>query len=427
MGNTCAPNRDMVYDERGMEYGNMESRPTQSYTDLINSYQSENEKLSKEVQSFKKQPMQNDEIIGQLRALKELLESKQKAQVQHQLEAALHSKATSMVTSHSFRKLLKAGYIESFGLAGSELARRKWVELYFYSAETTESKIIKGKVMLSYCDDELSHCFKRCQVVRMGEIEGKMIEDKSFSVVVMIAQSERALVIGCNDDRARGSWLKAFNDGFKEAAMDLNRRKTVNDWTIIEVEVNKKKLGIRVKEKLQGAVLSRMKSLDWEDIDSKAQEVHTTTPGVSPRGWNPCDLEVTAVNDQTLFASGLTTNYILSAINGQSLRGMAYYKQLEHLNRTMRPYTLTFLKKIDNKNIAFPRILEELLAEGDNAFKSAAYELVQGSEFAIELSKSEDKATTIGKLLCNRYRLMDVLENTKSSIHFKQRLQNEKL
>jgi len=425
MGNTCAPNRDMEYGGRQTEYGNMEYMPTQSYTDLINSYQSENEKLSREVQSIKKHPMQNDEVTGQLRALKELLESKQKAQTQHQLEAALHSKAAFMVTSRSFRKLLKAGYIETFGLAGSKSVRRKWVELYFYSAETTESKIIKGKLILNYADNELSHCLKRCHVVRMGEIADQMNLDNSFPVVVMISGSERALVIGCNSDEARGSWLKAFNDGFKEVAMDLNRRKTVNDYAIIEVEVNKKKLGIRVKEKLQGAVLSRMKSLDWEDIDSKAQEVQT--PGISPRGWNPCDLEVTAVNDQSLFASGLTTNYILSAINGQSLRGMAYYKQLEHLNRTMRPYTLTFLKKIDKQNVAFPRILEELLAEGDNAFKSAAYELVKGSEFEIELSKSEDKNATIGELLCNRYRLMDVLENTKSSLHFNRRLQKEKL
>jgi len=125
MGNTCAPNRDMVYGGRQTEYGNMDYMPTQSYTDLINSYQSENEKLSKEVQSIRKQPMQNDEITGHLRALKELLESKQKAQVQHQLEAALHSKATTMVTSRSFRKLLKAGQIETFGLGGSSSVRRK--------------------------------------------------------------------------------------------------------------------------------------------------------------------------------------------------------------------------------------------------------------------------------------------------------------
>merc|ERR1719320_2222402 len=220
----------------------------------------------------------------------------------------------------------------------------------------------------------------------------------------MISGSEREVVIGCKDDEANESWLKAFNDGFKDVAMDLNRRKTVNDYTIVEIEVNKKKLGIRVKERLHGALLSRMKSLDWEDIDSKAEEVHTPAPGGSPRGWNPCDLEVTAVNDQSLVASGLTNNYILSALNGQNLRGMAYYKQLEHLTRTERPYTLTFLKKIDEQNIAFPRILEELLADGDNAVKSAAYELVKGTDFARELSKSEDKTATIAKLLSNRRR-----------------------
>jgi len=383
--------------------------------------------LTKEVKAIRKQPVQNGDVLEQLITLKALLKTKQKAQVQHQLEAALHSRATSLVSTQSFRKLFKAGYVEKFGEPESSLARPKWVELNFHSAEATECRVNKGKLMLSWADTKVSHSLKRCRVVRMGESDSQMMMHKSFSVILLMSGSVKEIVFGCKDEETMQSWVQAFSDGFKNVKMDLNRHKTVNDYSIIEVEVRKKKLGIRVKEKLQGVVLSKMKSLNWEDIDSKTQELSMTTPGGSPRGWNPCDLEVTAVNDQALFASGLTENSILSAINGQNLRGMAYYKQLEHLNSTERPYTLTFLKKIDGQKIAFPRIIQELLADGDNEVKSAAYDLVKGSKFARELDESKDKAAVIAEMLANRQRLMDVLENTASSIYFKRRLRIEDL
>jgi len=123
-------------------------------------------------------------------------------------------------------------------------------------------------------------------------------------------------------------------------------------------------------------------------------------------------LEVTCVNDPSLFASGLTANYIVSAINGQNLRGMAYFKQVEHLNSTKRPFTLTFVKKT-KEHIAYAEMLGKLVEPGDDEVKSAFYDLINGSEFAIELGESDDQAAKIAELLDDPERLTCVLQKTR--------------
>jgi len=207
--------------------------------------------------------------------------------------------------------------------------------------------------------------------------------------------------------------LQAFKDGFKEVELDQHKHKTVNDYTVIEVEFRKAKLGFRVEEKATEVGWSKWPT-ERSVADKKTEQDTGETPRSprSPRGGNPCDLEVTAVNDKSLFASGLTQNYIVSAINGQNLRGMAYYKQVDHLNKTKKPFTLTFVKTTE-KYIAYAETLQKLVEPGDNAIKAAFYNLVNGSEFAKELDESEDKAGAIAGLLEDQERLTGVLQKTR--------------
>jgi len=431
MGNTCAPdNRDdglLEIDPANMD----QARPSAKFEKIINSYQVEYEKMKREVEELRNQEaeekrnvqsMQNDEIMEEVMSLKALLESKERETVQHQLEVALHSKVASMIKPIYVTKKLKAGHIEKFGRAGKSKAKPKWVELNYHSGEATERRVTKAHLMLTYSDSKSSQLVNRCKVLGLSdEGEEKAEEGTCLSVIVMMSGAERKFILTCKNDLERDSWVQAFKDGFKEVDLDLHKHKTANDYTVIEVEFRKAKLGIRVEEKETELGFGA-----WPTERSKAEnkteeEVQTPTPR-SPktprtprtpvRGGKPCDLEVTEVKDKSLFASGLDVNYIVSAINGQNLRGMAYFKQVEHLNSTKRPFTLTFVKKTV-EHVAYAEMLSKLVEPGDNEIKSAFYNLVNGSEFAKELDESEDKAATIAKLLDDSERLTCVLQKTR--------------
>jgi len=130
----------------------------------------------------------------------------------------------------------------------------------------------------------------------------------------------------------------------------------------------------------------------------------------------PCNLLVTNISDDDLSAAGLHVNCIVTEINGKRLCGMMYSDQLAMLQSTKKPYILTFtgqnfLKhKADTKH-GYISIMKELVADGDNAVKSAFKDLVEGTPFEEELNKSQDKKATIQKLLSNQRRLMALLQN----------------
>lgn len=387
-----------------------QARPSGKFTEMVNSYQAEYERLKKDVDELRKkeaeekqnkQAMRSHEIIEEVSATRARLESKEQEIIRHQLIAALHSKAISMVDTESMEsitKVLKAGHIEKFGRASKSSAKPMWVELSFQSAEPTECRVNKAYLMLTYSNIKGSWLANRCRVVRLGEDNETQ---SSFSAFVIMSRAEREVVFTCKDDQTRDSWVQAFQEGLKEVEMDWNKHKTVNGYTVIEVEFWKSTLGIRVEEKVnKNDEETKVADLD---VESKTQVV---------RRGNQCDLEVTAVNDESLFESGLTRNYIVSAINGQNMRGVNYFKQVEHLHNTKRPFTLTFLRKTEVNQIAHSGILGKLLAEGDNAVKAAFYDLVEGHEFAKELDESQDKAATIAELLADQSRLIAVLQNS---------------
>jgi len=137
MGNTCSPDSGAV-DESGqaMNTDRKEEEPSEKLTKVINTYQAENEKLKKVLVSMKnkdeeetrlreEQAAQNEEIMKELSAMKALMEEKDRKLVRHQLEAALHSKATLLGTSETVTKLLKAGDYREVRSSGQVKAQKK--------------------------------------------------------------------------------------------------------------------------------------------------------------------------------------------------------------------------------------------------------------------------------------------------------------
>merc|ERR1719204_632942 len=131
--------------------------------------------------------------------------------IQYQLEAALHSKATSMATTWCTTKLIKAGNIEKFGRKLKSRAKPKWVELIYHSAEPTECKVNQAYLILNYADTKTSEFWGRYKVVRMSDDDGKQNTDEgsSFSVIVSTSAVEKELLLTCKNDQTKNMWVQA--------------------------------------------------------------------------------------------------------------------------------------------------------------------------------------------------------------------------
>jgi len=383
-----------------------ERQPSEKFTEIINAYKARNEKMKKELEVIRSQDeeerkkrnaevQQHDALVKELATLKKALEVKDRALVKHQLEAALHSKAISMTGTNSVYKLLKAGSVKKLKKAGKSKKSLKWVEIYVNGAVVTESDITKGHLMLSYADNKDSQLANRCRVLRIN-VESKSsakLKGKILSVDVMVSGRENELVFVCEDEKELNSWVQALNDGFKEIEREFKILSNLNIKTYLEVEFSKNQLGFRVEEKLL-------------EVDVEIEEEKFTV------GDKPCELVVTHIYDDDLHAKDVTVDCIVSAINGTNLRGLTYKKQLDFLSGTKKPFTLTFIKENPDGHAAYPRILEELVANDDNAVKSVFYDLVKGSPFGKELDESANKTTTIAELLSNQQRLATLLYST---------------
>lgn len=341
--------------------------------------------------------------------MKEMLEVKDRALIKHQLEAALHSKATSMVNANAATKLIKSGSIEKFVKAGKSKKGLKWVEIYCHDGTATETGLTKGYLTLTFADAKDSQLANRCQVIRINEKSNR--KPTTFSLDVTLSGKENELVFACEDEKETESWVEAIDNGFKQIADEMHALKMVNDYMILEIEFSKDKLGIRVEEKVLEAEDDAKEAKVGDD--EQAESKHTEAVAVEEVEDRPCDLIVKAITDNDLHATGLTVGFIVSAINRKSLRGMKYSQQVKQICSTKKPFSLTFIKKDSENPAAYPRILEQLLADGDNAVKSAFYELVEGTTFGKELEDSEDKAATIGELMANHRRLAALLQNTR--------------
>jgi len=419
MGNTCAPKTEhhMDSDVEIKEEIVENTQPTEKITNIINTYQAENEGLRRELESMKnkdeekaqerkKQAAQNDEIMNELAAMKAAMEEKNRALVKHRLEAALHSKATSMVSSEIITKLMKAGTIDKFRKAGKSNTREKWLEIHFHSAQTTPEGINKGFLMLTYADSKTSQLSNRCQIIQVNEVANVPLKFKvkAFSLGVITSGAYEEMLFACEDEKTREEWLHACLDGFALVEEEISNLKTVERDLIIDVDFTKPKLGIRVEEKVIETSATEEKFADVKEDSADAEE--------KDKEGKPCELVVKLISDASVLRTGLSVGCVVSALNGINLRGMTYDEQIGMFSSTQKPYTITFLKRKTARRTAFPGLLKELVAEGDNVVKSAFYDLVKGTPFGIELENSENQTATVTELLSNQRRLMAVLQNT---------------
>lgn len=431
MGNACTPEKnteesgqatDMEIKEEDLEA----AEPSEKLTKIINTYQADNEKMRREIESMrqqdeeetkarKEQAAQNEKVMNELSTMKAMLEERSRALVKHRLEAALHSKATSMVASETFTKLLKSGIIEKFGRAGKAKAKEKWVEIHVHSPQSTPDGINKGFLILTYADSKESQVSNRCQIIQVNQEELKVnakLQRRSFSLEVISSGADKELVFACEDEKTKEEWVRACNDGLERVEEEYDSLRTAEEDTIIEVEFTKPKLGIRVEEKiLKSGYATDEKSAQADKGDEKVNDIVSASDSVEQKE-KPCELFVKKIKDQDLVASGLTEGCVLLTINDKNLRGLTYSEQVGMFSKTEKPFTIAFLKKKSNLLTTFPGILKELFTDGDNAVKSAFYDLVKGTPFGIELDKSEDKIVTITELLSNQRRLTAVLQNT---------------
>jgi len=301
--------------------------------------------------------------------------------------------------------LIKAGSIEKFKKAGKSKKAPKWVEIYFHGGAAAETGITKGQLVMTFADSKDSQVANRCQILRLDEKVD--VKTKTFSVDVIVSGRENTLVFACEDEKETETWVHAINEGFKQLEEEVSMLKTVNEYTILEVVFSKEKLGIRVEEKI--VEVEEVKSTE----EAKSGDYKSADVAAVDDEDKPCELTVTHITDEDLHATGLTVDFTVSAINGISLRGKTYQEQVDHLSKTKKPFTLTFLKPKNVKQAAYPRVLEQLVADDENAVKKAFFELVQGTAFGKELEESENKTATIAELLANQRRLNALLQNTR--------------
>jgi len=437
MGNACTPEQnneesatvtDMEVKDEDLEA----AQPSEKLTKIINTYQADNEKMKKEIESMrnkneeetkarKEQAAQNVKVMNELSAMRAMLKERNRELVKHQLEAALHSKATSMVTTETVTKLLKAGNIAKFGRGGKLKPKDKWVEIHIHSAQSTSDGVKKGLLMLTYADSKEAQVSNRCQIVKVKQEELKVSEklkDKAFSLEVISSGADKELVFACEDEKTKEEWLRLCNDGFVMVEEEFSTLKNVERDTVISVEFSKPKLGIRVEEKVLATVIatddkSTEVSVNKAKADKSKEEANEENASDSiDQKEKPCELFVKKIQDEDLFASGLTEGCVILTINGINMRGLTYSEQVDMFTNTEKPFTITFLKKKSALQTDFPGILKELVSDEDNLVKSAFYDLVKGTPFGIELEKSKNKTVTITELLSSQRKLTAVLQNT---------------
>jgi len=438
MGQTCSPKK--IEDENGshrkdtaLKNDAEQAQPHEKLKYIITAYQEENEKLKRELSYVKSKrsddteaqneaTQQNEKIMEELAAMRALVEEKNRALVKHQLEAALHSKATSMVSSESVAKLLKEGFLQKFTRSRkAKSAKDKWVQIEMHTCQNTKNGFERGHVLLIYSDSKDSQLSTRCKVISVdgdGTDEvGDKYKGRNFLVQAIVGRENKAIVFACDDEEMKRAWVGALNRGLLHIEEE---EKEMNKPLFLKVEFSKEKLGIRVEENI---LESKQNNLEKEEkVATERSDVREgeqkaeTTKGADTEG-KPCELVVKKISDNDLSKAGLALESIIIAINGIHIRGMSYEKQVGFLTNTEKPFTLSFstgpeyLATKVGQTTAYPGILKELLSLDDNAVKTAFDELIKGTPFEMELNASDDKVTAIAELLSNQRRLTAMLQN----------------
>jgi len=434
-----------------------ESSPGDELARKINEYQAENEKLRSNLDKLKsknqegdteaeERARQNEEVMKELAHMKELLEAKDRALVKGRLEAALRSKATTMRSFESKTRLYFEGQLKYHHRSGLKKSKKvKYVEVHLSEGELSTDEYKVGSVMLIYADSKGAATAKRCEVMDVAE-ESKS-QEITFTVTVFVEGANKELLFSCDTEEDREGWVKSIQGALYEIK---STHADMNEEFTLKLEISKEKIGLKVEEiiidqddieydekakeaadkvdglltksarevmiaqkKLDNAPKEEIKELEEENRKEIAKEEQLEE---QKKDEKPCFLSVTSISDEDLIKAGLLPKCVLRAINDTALVGLVYSDQLELLKNTPKPYTITFtgknfLKKKGAPTLAYVSILKEIVADGDNAVKTAFYELVKGTPFESDLNSSNDQVATITELLSDQRKLLALLQN----------------
>lgn len=447
MGATCAPGNSNAEVRSEADVEVMDEAPTERFTKIINDYQADNEKLREELAEVKNQndtivtdhknkTKQNEEVMRELEAMKTLMETKNKALVRGRLEAALLSKATSLLADNSSTRQYMKGELKHHyrtGITKALTKKDKWVEVYIIEGELEANDYKPGCVMLMYANAKDGQTSNRCWIIDLTVDESQ--KELIFTVNVHAEGSMKDLIFECETEEQRGEWVSCITNALAEVKGTWEK---MHEEFTLKLEFAKEKMGIRVEEYI----------LDFTEVDEKVIE----TPDIPDNGEDgktenvsdketekkdadeaagsdnqeeeqksqelPCQLVVNNVKDKDLAAAGLVENCLVIAINDTKLVGMVYSEQLKLLTTTPKPFMLTFtgknfLRQQSSQKYGYTSILKELVADGENSVKNAFFDLVKGTPFEQELQSSDDQVSTITDLLGNQRRLMALLQNVQ--------------
>jgi len=458
MGGTCSPAQNETQHEMEEDVPATLERANsaeEKLTKLITNYQTENEKLKRQLEEHRNRDQdgaadkeekarQNEEVIKELAAMKELLEAKDRALVRGRLEAALRSKATTLRSIESKTRLCMEGkllYHHRSGLTKSK--KEKHVEILLTEGELETNNYKAGYVMITYADSKGAQTAKRCEVI--GVVEESKSKEITFALNIRSEGSTKELTFTCETVEHRDEWVKCIVTSLDEVRATY---KEMHEEFTVKVQFSKEKLGLRVEEirvdhieydektkeaadKLEGTMIQAAREVEieqkkesgapekvvkeLEQANAKAIEQEKQIDE-QKKQEKPCALLVTNIYDEDHIKAGLHVNCVMRAINDTKIVGMVYSDQIELLTNTPKPYTVTFtgknlLKKKAVPTHAYFSIFKELVADGENAVKNSFHELVQGTQFEKELKSSNNQVATITALLSDQRRLMALLQN----------------
>jgi len=420
--------------------------PSQSFSKVIQNYQDENARLKLELETrqaenkanYEKKTKQNEEVMKELIEMKEQLEKKDIALVKGRLEAALRSRATKMRAVDTTTKLCCKGNLQQRS-GFSKIKKAKWVEVYVFEPQAEELE--PGYVMLTYSDTKDSQATNRVQVLEVISDKVNSSKLETFSLKVSSDGTMKELEFICSNNDDKKMWSKSILEALDEVQMAFAK---MFERAHLTIEFSKKKMGIILEERVITDKGYDMKSSDvpfnsqddvfgfakTEGFDmklggtmSKNADTYPKKEFVQHGAANeepPCELFVKNIMDEELRAKGLQKNFLLWSINGIRLIGKTYTEQSILMAETKKPYKITFVgrkfhkKKSMQKNL-YVSIVNELVADGDNAVKKAFQDLIKGTKFEAELNQSDNRTETITALLGNQQRLMALLQNFPSA------------
>jgi len=459
MGGTCSPeqNETQIDNEEKVPetLERADSNVSENFTKLINDYQTDNEKLKRQLDELKsrnqegttedqEKARQNEEVMKELATMKKILELKDRALVKGQLEAALRSKATTMRSIESKTRLCMEGAMKHHGTGLTKSKKLKYVEVLLTEGQLLTNEYKAGFVMLTYAESKGAQTAKRCQVLDVLLDDSK--ENEAVLQLNVCADGAlRQMAFTCETGDNKDDWAKCIKDALHEVKSTWEQ---MNEEFTLKIEFTKEKIGIRVEsifvdeieydvkekeaaDKVEGTMRKAAREVEIEQKKAQdypeevVKELEKANENIiakdeqeeeQKKQEKPCELMVTKILDEDLVKEGLFENCIMRKINDKALVGMVYSDQVELLKCTPKPFTITFtgknfIKKKGAPTHAYFSILRELVADGENKVKKAFHDLVKGTPFENELQASINQAATIEELLSDQRRLMALLQN----------------